>query len=727
MVIVFAHRWRVRWVVAALSLVACGATPAMPDAGVEHDAGHEAYTITDPAPPDPPAAPSSSCPDGWRARDVGGVIACEPWAQDSAPRCADDELAIPGVGCERIDTCPADGWPVDLPADDVIYVQEGATDGDGTRARPYGTLQQGLDAARGTTKIVALAAGAYDSGSTVEMRNTELRGACATGTIVTNDETSVSSSALTVYHASAVISGVTFRGGGQVLWLAPNAHVEARDLRVEATLTTAIRLDNGAGFDGERVKMVGVTTDARRGYGTVNLRLHTSFTLQSSTIQGGSTAIGVYGIEGDPDSYDNEVSLTDTAIMDSTLGVVAWADTTLERVALERMSTGVELSAGTTSALRDVRIRAMSGQGQVGALVVLEATAAADRVWISDGTDSAGVRSDFEGASLVMSDVVLFDYEANAAFEAVEGGRLELSRFAVRRVRGVVAESQGVSLPIDGASRSVLVMSDGDIEDVAATAVQNGDVIRARGVARAELERVRARSVARAFALSAAGGSIAARDCDVERSMGLLSECADSETLRCPPGHPSHIELDRVRLRDMQSFGVAVEGGTGAVRDLEVDGLDDDDRGLGVALYAAGQLTAERVRVRASTLYAIASLASGSVLTASDVQVRGTVASTCEEADPCEPFGGDALVCATEGSMAIERFLLAGSTRAGLLMASDCRSIALAHGSIAENGIGVLTTFGPLPERTFTDVELADNGANHQSIDVVVTPLEILE
>src|SRR5258706_8421641 len=117
----------------AFLMMVCGAGPVVP---VDASRG---TMVAEPAPPLPPAPTSMGpCAAGWREVTLDdGTPVCEPWAGDSAPTCADTELALPGSGCEPVDVCPADGWPTDLPSD-AIYVRAGEVGGDGTRAHPFG-------------------------------------------------------------------------------------------------------------------------------------------------------------------------------------------------------------------------------------------------------------------------------------------------------------------------------------------------------------------------------------------------------------------------------------------------------------------------------------------------------------------------------------------------------------------------------------------------------------
>jgi hypothetical protein len=716
MVILSAHHRRVRRYVIAAWLAACSEAPPpspMPDAGAQTDAGHS-VTIEDPAPPAPPVPPSFVCPPGWRERDAGdGARACEPWAEDRAPDCASDELAIPGIGCERIDECPADGWPAELPGTAVIYVRAGALDGDGTRELPFGTLAEGLDAAGDRDVIVALAAGDYAGGSTLTMQNSALVGACASGTTITNESDAETSAALRVLAEEAQIRNLTFQGGGRVLHIAERAGVVARDARFVATTLTAIRLDDGARFTGVRVKLIGADTPPAGGAPVIGVRRRTRVSLERSTVVGGTTSVRHHILASDAPGAEVEVSIADTALIDATHAISGELTLTLDRVAIERMRVGLELAEGSVATVRDLRAREISGVGQVSPMVALQADISVDRAWISDGS-GGGVYAFQEGSRITMRDVVLFDYEARGAFRADQGAELELERAVIRRVRGVVAE----------ANASALTLRDVDIAGVTRTEPRDGDAVRGSFGSRVVLERVAGRDIERGFAIAAASAELVGSDLDVADAVGVLAQCAPDIQLPCDDG-PTRLELTRVRLRDMRRFGVALESSEATLRDIDVERVaGEGDIRIGAGVYVVGVADAERVRVRGATVFGIASLIDGSLLTMRDVRIEGTVAAPCVSEDCSARLGGDGALCATDGVLAMESFVVLGCERAGVAVYDDCNELRLARGDVTENAIGALSD-ASAREPLWSAVRVRNNDVDYQRIELTLPPIDI--
>ncbi|WP_437752274.1 right-handed parallel beta-helix repeat-containing protein [Sorangium sp. So ce1389] len=142
-------------------------------------------------PPDMPCAPgemplpSGSCqragvppvacgqgfePDGRRG--------CEPILPEGM--CPPGQMAIPGdVDCEEVAPC-GDGDYGSIPVDATTQFVNGAyagTDSDGTRAKPWKRIQEGIDHARASA-IVAVAAGIYAEDLRVRARRVRLWGRC---------------------------------------------------------------------------------------------------------------------------------------------------------------------------------------------------------------------------------------------------------------------------------------------------------------------------------------------------------------------------------------------------------------------------------------------------------------------------------------------------------------------------------------------------------------------
>jgi len=142
------------------------------------DAGTDATTLVEPASPE---APIWACPSGWSEVAVADGRACElPPAIRACGR--GRAHFVGGDGCEDVGaTCPSAGDFADGVGDDAIFVRSGA-DGIGTRASPFGTLDEAL-AVAGEGDVVALSVGAHDASAQLP-DGVELVGACAARTVL---------------------------------------------------------------------------------------------------------------------------------------------------------------------------------------------------------------------------------------------------------------------------------------------------------------------------------------------------------------------------------------------------------------------------------------------------------------------------------------------------------------------------------------------------------------
>jgi len=178
--------------VALLVITACGddvtpADSAVLDTGVVDsanvDSGPVVSVVAAPALPD-----FGECPVGWRQvphATIPDLVVCDPWPEGGPADCAPHEAHFPGEpGCIRVGTvCPADGWPADLPPADVVYVRADApAGGDGTRADPFRTVSEGVDAVV-ESGTVAVAVGEYVE-PIVLARGLTILGACAEGVVL---------------------------------------------------------------------------------------------------------------------------------------------------------------------------------------------------------------------------------------------------------------------------------------------------------------------------------------------------------------------------------------------------------------------------------------------------------------------------------------------------------------------------------------------------------------
>lgn len=142
------------------------------------------------APPDPVNPPQMTpCPEGWREvhDPEAEITTCDPWPEGGPDTCMYGQVHFPGEQeCRTVGTtCPdGDPWAEDLPADvPLLYVQSSApAGGDGTRAAPFSTIADALEAASAET-VVALARGTYPECFILPASIT-LWGACAMETVV---------------------------------------------------------------------------------------------------------------------------------------------------------------------------------------------------------------------------------------------------------------------------------------------------------------------------------------------------------------------------------------------------------------------------------------------------------------------------------------------------------------------------------------------------------------
>lgn len=123
----------------------------------------------------PAGVPPSACAQGFEPDGRAGCVAVLP-----AQPCADGQLALPGEdACHELAPCGDPPWG-DIPVEaDTVYVDASYSGGasDGSAARPFVTVQQGIDTAP-SHAIVAVAAGSYPEDLYVQGKPVRLWGRC---------------------------------------------------------------------------------------------------------------------------------------------------------------------------------------------------------------------------------------------------------------------------------------------------------------------------------------------------------------------------------------------------------------------------------------------------------------------------------------------------------------------------------------------------------------------
>lgn len=129
-----------------------------------------------PALPEPPRPPQYlPCPTGWI--DDAEAHACRAYV-GPPPECAPRTFRLPGDECRAPGSPCADEWAAGLDEPRTTFVRAGAVGGDGTRARPLGSLAEAWAVGAPT---IALAAGAHALVGELSGPR-RVVGACAEGT-----------------------------------------------------------------------------------------------------------------------------------------------------------------------------------------------------------------------------------------------------------------------------------------------------------------------------------------------------------------------------------------------------------------------------------------------------------------------------------------------------------------------------------------------------------------
>jgi len=150
--------------------------------------------------------PAEACADGFTP--VAG--ACEPILPAGA--CGPGTMAIPGeTTCRPIMDCPVEPWGGIDPGPTPQWVDGSYAggDSDGSQARPWPTIQVGIDAAV-PGAVIAIAAGSYVGNVRVNDKTVHLRGVCPTEVEIVGVGTANDWPAVMVTGTQA--SGTSFSG-----------------------------------------------------------------------------------------------------------------------------------------------------------------------------------------------------------------------------------------------------------------------------------------------------------------------------------------------------------------------------------------------------------------------------------------------------------------------------------------------------------------------------------
>jgi hypothetical protein len=342
----------------------------------------------------------------------------------------------------------------------VTYVRAGAVGGDGTIARPFGTI---ADALRSATpgRTVALAAGRYDE-AIEPTAGVRIVGACARDTVLSSATPSASRAVVTVLAHDVGLAHLRIETSAR-----PGIAVAEGSLRLDRVIVRDVELAGVLALPGGVVEGEGVLIDATRpraGTGGHALYAEDGGHIELSRVAlltSSDAAVFATGAGSAVRLADATITGTRPApASQGGHGVQAQlgASVELERTAVtENEDAGVFAIAGGTVRLTDVvvshtRTREADGKGGQGLYVQDDASATAMRVLLSDNHEVAVVA---RAATLALEDVVVRDTRAGADITSSGFGLFAEDGADVVWTRGRIERATSVGAAIVG-SRAML-------------------------------------------------------------------------------------------------------------------------------------------------------------------------------------------------------------------------------------------------------------------------------
>ncbi len=663
-------------------------------------------------PPTPPASAElphlTPCPDGWEERATPeGVPSCEPFPA-GIPRCEGATTLRPGErACTPIGSpCSADEWSTMLPDDaPIAFVRSGATGGNGTRARPFGTLAEAVNAiADGGT--IALGAGRFD-GVQLDRRSIAIVGKCAPETSIgltagldpahtiamnggrlTLRDLHLFEGLVTLYvdEGDLEIGGVWF-GPGRVAIFADQTTLRARDsvFREHYLNGAAISVTNGA-LDIEDVGVEHADRGIQLGNGEA--RLHrVSFIEHDARSRG--QALTFFGL----------------------------GEGAVDQIAIEGWYDGI-IAGFAPQTVRDVVVRHLASFPAIENRS--DANTTVERALIEDVPGSAV----FANGELTLRDVAIretdmptgTDEDGSSGLTISEGGVVVVERVSFDHMREV---------GIDVETRSTLRGSDVTIRDV--TRVESGFGL-VTGVGVIDVTRIHLERCAGAGIVLASAARARIGDLSVESVGDTLSLTSAGIALL----GGAELILDRASIREVHMVGVlATDTGTHldahdvAVREVRPLASGHYGRGIETSLGASAEI--ERLAI--ADLHDHGILAFGdATMTLADVSVDGVRSRACVE-EECTRHPAGIGVAAYDAALALERFAIRDAMLCGAHRGANA-AMTLRSGLVASSAVGLCVGGDARAEDISFDVAYRDNGENLNArelpVPMATPPIEVM-
>ena len=564
-----------------LVAVACGgesmtATPdAAPDAGAQIFSGPTSPDIgevttawmTTPAPPQLTgisAAPPmpGPCPDGWMTVPLADGHTCEP--PSARTDCAEGEVSDIDGTCRLFGaTCPADGWPSNLPTEQtIVYVDAAATPpGDGTLAAPYVSVVDAVAAAP-SGAVLALRSGDHQGPLLIDKPLT-LLGACASGTRLVS---TVANEALpiVIIESAMTLREVTLSGErpGLALGAPTSSPVELDTVAIRDVISYGVLAFPDTRLEARNLWVSGVQAQPSSGqFGTFIVGEDATVVLQHAVLEDGAFA-GINTIGGAITVVDSVIRRVELSNGDFGQGIYGFESRiSLERVVIEDVrdsalrAFGAEVDA-THLALRDVR----PGPRQPLQAYGLFAEQGS-RVRVTGGLiQRLGIRAVVAvdpGTTVDLADVRIAQmlYEESAGrILATQGGQVRLDRVWIDAEGGVRVLSPG---------------SSANIRNLTYRPPPNPPLVRQPAIYAGE----GARTVTATAVDVVAGPAAAVLDSGSRVQIRGLRVRHDNDTAENAVIRRGTLELREAEIENSASIGILVqENGTLIAEDVSVDG-----------------------------------------------------------------------------------------------------------------------------------------------------------
>ncbi|MCC7541245.1 MAG: right-handed parallel beta-helix repeat-containing protein [Deltaproteobacteria bacterium] len=680
--------------------------------------------------PDVAAPAMTPCPVGWREVGSGRERACAPYPTEGPATCSAGEAHFPGEpGCTVVgEACGTGTWAAAIPSDrPAVFVDDDAAPGgDGTRERPFRTIEEGVNASV-AAGVIAIARGTYLESVRIPSGRT-LWGACAAQTTIASGSASSTAGVITSL-TDGELRDVTVGASARIGVLARSgARLVVRGVIVEGVDEFGVYVTGGAELDARDVVIRDVTTRAtgRLGRG-LNVAEGARATVSRALVEGAhDVGIMVAG--------ESSLVLTDSAIVGVApapggsptawgIGVQEGSTLALERVLVgEARGSGIRVSAShaTLTDLRVREVRVRDAPGLVGRGLDLDrATTTATRV-VVEHADTTGIV--VLGGSARLDDVVVRDVVHREGFgrfgsgiEAGDGASVTGARWRLARVGGTAVLAD---------TAASLSAEDIEISESLARADGNGGTgIAVAGGATLSSTRAVVETARDVGALASQPGSRLTLEDFLIEATAVRASADGGEGIWVLGASAS---LRRGLLSRNRSVGMLVSNeGEADVEDLVIrDSLPralDDDLGRGIEVVDRATLVLRRGRVERSRSLGV-SILTGSVATLEDLEILDTEAAACAETSCAETALGSALAATAQlasgaletapTSASLQRFRIVTAALCGVHV-YDVAGIDLAGGVISGAAVGAcVQSDGYDLARLSQDVLYLDNGVN---------------